>query len=157
MRLGRWVYAITILLTGLALGACTATVPVMPEQYDISAEKFEPLPGKANIYVVREAGFGGSAVAFKIDLDGRSLGSVAPGTYLLFELSEGQHVVSVTTQENSDHEIIETIAGTNYFIEIKPKMGFMAARVSVEKIDEARGKQLVIDGERAESLPLPIP
>ena len=33
-------------------------------------------------------------------------------------------------------------------------MGFKAARVAMERIDAERGKQLVIDGKRAKTLPL---
>ena len=150
----RWPCVISVLFIGVMLGGCAATVPVMPEQYDVEAEKFLPPQGKGNIYVVREDVFKGSGVVFKIDLDGKSCGSVAPGTYHLFELQPGQHVVSVSTQENADHKIVMVAEGMNYFVEILPKMGWMAARVSVERIDEKRGRQLVIDGKRAETLPV---
>lgn len=141
-----------VLLIGAMLGGCTATVPVMPEQYDQIAEKFQPAPGMGNIYVVRDDGFAGSAIAFRIELDGRSIGSIAPGTYHLFELEPGDHVVAISTQENADYEKIDVIEGENYFIEVEPKWGMIAARVSIELIDTERGQKLVIDGSRAESL-----
>lgn len=141
-----------VLFMGAMLGGCTATVPVMPEQYDQVAEQFQPAPGMGNIYVVRDDGFAGSAIAFRIELDGRSIGSIAPGTYHLFELEPGDHIVAASTQENADHETVNVMEGENYFIEIEPKWGMIAARVSLEMVEFERGQKLVIDGSRAESL-----
>ena len=137
---------------GAMLGGCAATVPVMSKEHDIAAERFQPPLGKGNIYVVREDAFGGSAIAYKIELDGISRGSIAPGTYHLLTLEPGRHVVSSSTQENADHVAIEVVEGQNFFVEIKPTMGWIAARVSVEQIDARRGRQLVMVGERAVTL-----
>jgi hypothetical protein len=132
------------------LSGCAATVPVMPDQFDVEAEKFSPKSGKANIYVVRENVFEGSAIVFQVLLNGKVQGAIAPGTYFLFEVSPGSHAVAVITQESADSEKFEAVAGKNYFIEIKPKVGWVAARASVDKIDDDRGRKLVIDGKRAE-------
>ena len=150
--LGNLSKVLLVPIIGAVLGGCTATVPMMSEQYDLEAEKFQPVPGMGNIYVVRDDGFAGSAIAFRIELDGRSIGSIAPGTYHLFELEPGDHVVAISTQENADYEKIDVIEGENYFIEVEPKWGMIAARVSIELIDTERGQKLVIDGSRAESL-----
>jgi hypothetical protein len=138
---------ITILLSG-----CAATVPVMSDNFDAQAERFSPGQGKANIYVVRDSGFAGSAVLFQVLLNGRVEGAIAPGTYFLFEVPPGSHSIAVITQENADSEKIQAREGKNYFIEIKPVVGLTAARVSLESIGEERGRQVVIDGKRAESL-----
>jgi hypothetical protein len=153
-KINFWVLIATFV--GLMLSGCAASVPVMPGEHDALAEKFQPAPGMANVYVVREEAFTGSAVLFSVDIDGKCCGGIAPGTYHLLELSPGKHTISVATQENEDHEVIDVTEGKNYFVEIKPKMGWMSARVSVEQIDAERGKQLVIDGERAETLPLKL-
>ncbi len=141
-----------ILFLGAILGGCAASVPIMSKEHDIAAEKFQPLSGKGNIYVVREDAFTGSAIAFEIDLDGKGRGSVAPGTYLLFALAPGRHVVSSSTQESADHVAIDVVEGQNFFVEIKPTWGIISARVSVERIDAGRGRQLVVVGERAVTL-----
>lgn len=150
--IGRLSKMLSIPLIGAVLGGCTATVPMMSEQYDLAAEKFQPAPGMGNIYVVRDDDFKGSAIAFRIEVDGRSIGSIAPGTYHLLELNPGDHTLLATTQENSDHEKIGLAEGQIYFIEVEPKWGVIAARVSLEIVDEQRGKKLVIDGSRAETL-----
>ena len=77
----------------------------MQEQYDVAAEEFQPKPGKGNIYVIRSSTLGGAATMltvgwrgadalFSIDLNGRNYGSLARGTYILFELDPGHYVVS---------------------------------------------------------------
>lgn len=147
-------WLLPFLLVAALFSGCEATVPVMSAEHDEVAEKFQPPPGKANIYIVRKETFAGSAVLFKIDLNGKSIGGIAPGTYHLIELEPGKYTVSVTTAENEDHETLDIAAGENHFLEIKPKMGWLAARVSVERVGSDRGRELVIEGERAESLPL---
>ena len=104
-----------LLFVTAAVSGCAATVPTMSEEADTAAERFQPLPGKGNIYVVREGGAPGFGVLFQIDLDGKGRGSIASGTYHLFELQPGRHVVSVSTQENADHETVNVVAGENYF------------------------------------------
>lgn len=142
----------SLLIFGVVISGCTATVPLMDEQYDVAAEKFQPVSGFGNIYVVRRDRFAGSAVAFRIELDGRSIGSIAPGTYHLFELKPGKHVIAATTMENAVNKEVIVIEGKNYFFEVKPKMGLIAARVSIEDIDAEEGRKLVIDGSRAQTL-----
>lgn len=148
-------FTTAILAVALAavFSGCTATVPMMDQQYDREAESFQPKPGKGNVYVVRSNAFGGSAVAFEIDLDGRGIGSIAPGTYHLCELVPGEHVIAVTTAENADHVVLQVEEGNNHFIEVKPEWGWMSARASVEEISAEEGRQMVIDGSRAETLP----
>ena len=145
-----WLFILVFI--GLMLGGCAATVPMMSVEQDAAAKTFQTASGKANIYIVRKQEFAGSAVLFDVDLNGRSFGGVAPGTYHLLELSPGKYTVSVTTRENRDHEIIEAAEGKNYFVEIKPKMGWIAARVSVDLIDPVDGEKLVMGCKRAETL-----
>ena len=82
----KYLFATCMVLIIALLTGCATTVSVVPEKYDIAAEKFTPPPNKANIYVVREAAFVGSAIPFKISLDGRYIGSVGAGTYLFFKV-----------------------------------------------------------------------
>ena len=150
--LARWTFVISMLLTGAILGGCSATVPIMPKQYDVAAERFQPRLGNGNIYVVRERANVGSAAVYKIDLDGSTRSQIANGTYHLIELAPGQHVISVTTKESTDQVDINVVAGKNYFVELVPTMGVFAPRASVVRINEARGKRLVVSGERTAPL-----
>ena len=65
----------------LSLAGCAATVTMAPPEEDAAAKQFAPAGNQANIYVVREDKFTGSAVAFEFLLDGRGAGSLAPGTF----------------------------------------------------------------------------
>jgi hypothetical protein len=58
----------------------------------------------------------------------------------------------VITQENADSEEIETIAGENYFVELKPAMEMMAARAFVERVGQERRRQLIFYRKRGELL-----
>jgi len=142
-----------LLLISIFLSGCmAASVPVMPDTYDAQAERFLTPKGKANIYVVREDAFAGSAIVFQVLVNGQVQGAIAPGTYFLFEVQPGVHTVASITQESADSETIQASAGSNYFVEIKPVMGWAAARSSVETIDDLRGRKLVMDGKRAETM-----
>ena len=145
--------AVLLMVVATVFSGCSATVPLMDQQYDREAETFQPKPGKGNVYVARSNAFGGSAIAFEIDLDGRGVGSIAPNTYHLFELDPGQHVIAATSAENADHVVLQVEQGQNHFIQVEPAWGMMAARVSVEEIPPEKGRQLVIEGSRAETLP----
>jgi hypothetical protein len=136
------------------LGAgCAATVPVMPEEYDAAAERFEPSEGTGMLYIVRDDSFFGSGVIFRVEVDGLTRGSIGPGTYFAFELPPGDHVISSSGMENADLAHVTVTAGQCCFVEIHPEWGMLAARVSVEPVDETRGRSLVIEGQRAEALP----
>ena len=98
-----WFYSIAAFVLVLMLDGCASRVPMMPEKYDLAAEKFEPKTGKGNVYVVRGKlgasftvlglGSGGTATLLHVDLDGRRYGSLTTGTYMLFELDPGRYVL----------------------------------------------------------------
>ena len=148
-RILKWV---VLVVTGMFLSGCVATVPMMEDSSDAQAKQFKPQKGKANIYVAREDTFAGSAVLLQVLLDGKVQGAVAPGTYLLFSVSPGSHSVAVITQENAESATIAAQAGQNYFIEVEPVMGWAAARASVKQIIPEKGHELVVKGKRAKPL-----
>ena len=152
--LTRWAFVISILWTGAILSGCSPaqTVHIMPKQHDIAAERFQTRLGNGNIYVVREHANIASAAVYGIDLDGSARSQIANGTYHLIELAPGLHVISVTTKESTDQVDINVVAGQNYFVEVVPKMGVFAPRASLVRINEARGKRLVVSGERTTPL-----
>lgn len=123
-----------------------------PEADDAAAKQFMPPAGESSIYVVREDRFTGSAVSFGIQLDGVSVGSVAPGTFLMIPVAPGEHTVSSTTNENQEVRRVSVEAGRNYFFEIRPRMGWMSARVELEAVDESAGMDLVRAAKLAENL-----
>ena len=109
-------------------------------------------PHEANIYVVRKARLTGSAVAFEVKLDGTSVGSLSSGTFLLIEVEPGEHILSSQTPENQAVCSVDAVAGKNYFFELKPRWGMMAARCSLTELDEETGMQEVMKTSLAEDL-----
>jgi hypothetical protein len=53
--------------------------------------------------------------------------------------------------ENSDQEKVAAEAGRSYFFVIKPKMGFISARVGMTAVSEDEGRKEVEKATRAES------
>ena len=125
------------------LSACAATVELAAPAADQAAKTFAPTAGMANIYVIREDRFTGSAVLFQLIVDQSVIGGLAPGTYHLMLVAPGPHTVSVTTSENQSMQQIDAVAGQSYFFEVKPRMGLVAARVEVTAMTAADGRAAV--------------
>jgi len=136
----------------LLLAGCTASVELAAPDEDLAAKSFVPLEGQANVYVTRKDQFTGSAVLFQLVVDQRAIGGIAPGTYHLIPVEPGHHTVSVTTSENQSIEEFVAEAGRSYFFEVKPKMGWLAARAEVEPLTEEEGRAAVAENSLAEGI-----
>ncbi len=133
-------------------------VPLMPETLDVEAKRFSPPPDKANIYVVRTSSDVGAAVLIQVYLDGKIRGSVASGTYLLFEVDPGANQIAVITKENQDAVTLNTEAGENYFVFAVSQWGWWTARARLIELDEEDGRKAVEESKRAQPLGLvPLP
>jgi hypothetical protein len=128
-----------------------ASVPKAPPALDVEAKSFSPSEGKARLYVVRPDAMMGAAVVLHVIVDGRELGSTARGTYLMTEVEPGAHTVGSRTAENADQERVTAEAGRCYFFVIRPRMGFLAARVGLEAVSEGEGRKEVTRAKRAQS------
>jgi hypothetical protein len=135
----------------MLLGGCAATVPMMPDSFDLAAKEFLPRTGKANLFITRTSSLG-FAVLFKVHLDGKLVGSIVPSTYLLFEVEPGTHQVAVITEESQDAVEITSEAGRNYFVDVVPKFGWAHARAGLEQLTEEKGKAAVREAKCAKPL-----
>lgn len=144
-------WAVLILLTLPLFVGCAATVPIMPDDLDASAEQFAPPADKANLYITRISDMG-MAVLFQVRLDGELVGSIATDTYLLFEVEPGQHKVSVITPESQALHRVDAQPGNNYFVDVVPKMGWAAARAELVQLTDEEGRKAVVEAARAEPL-----
>lgn len=149
LAVGRTLAGLTALLV---LAGCAATVELAAPDEDLAAKSFTPAEGMANIYVTRKDQFTGSAVLFQLVVDQTVVGGIAPGTYHLVSVEPGRHTISVTTAENQSVEEIEAEAGRSYFFEVKPKMGWMAARAEVKPLSEAEGRVAISENALAEGI-----
>ena len=77
------------LLLALFLAACA---PLPPSPQDIDAKRFEPVPGKAVIYLVRPMPDRASEPA-TVMLDNNMMGSTYPGTYFRWVVEPGRHEI----------------------------------------------------------------
>jgi len=149
MKVFRWLFIICV---GCAVLTGCATVPMASLDKDLEAKSFTPESGKANLYIARRNAYFGSAITFRIMVDGKPIGSIGPGTYHLISIEPGQHNILVSSNENSDQIIFEAAAEKNYYFRVLVLMGLLTARTGLEPMDEVSGQLLVIDAKRAMSI-----
>ena len=161
---GRWMLMGLCLVIAGCVQAATAvkmltppTVPLASEQADVEARHFQPQPGKASVYVIREDRFAGQNVLFQVSLDGKDRGKLSRGTYFLFALPPGKHVVDFAQAGGPDPGsgtlTISAVEGEIYYLEIRPRSGLMEPPTNIFSIDLQRGRQLISGGKRAEVRP----
>ena len=141
---------IFILLPIILCIGCAAKVPLAPSTLDMAAKDFIPVPDRSNIYVFREDGDEGQTILFQVFLDGRLMGGIAVGTFLLTETPPGNHAISTFSKENQDSVYLKVEEGKNYFLEIEGKLGISTFRVTIKQVEEKVGRQGVIACKRAE-------
>ncbi len=106
-----------------------AIVPLASEQADKEAKRFKPQRGKASIYVIREDVFAGQDLLFQVSLDGKEQGKLSRGTFFLFTVPPGEHIINFVQVGGADPgrgaEKIYAVEGGIYYLEIRPKSGLM--------------------------------
>ena len=140
----------------LALIACSVlfvgcvSVPMTSAALDSEAKKFAVETDKANIYVNLTSSID-TGPMIQIVLDGRVVGSLSPNTYQLLNVSPGEHTVTVIGAENVRQQKLTVEAGKNYFLKVSAHMGWNAARVNLEPLNEEQGREEVMNSKRAET------
>jgi len=104
-----------LVILSMLLSAC-ASVPVASPEMDMKMKSMAPPPGKALLYVYRNAVFAGSSVLFKIIVDGNTAGTLAERTYLAVLLEPGKHRVHDGNPQNLLPLNIE--AGKTYYVKV---------------------------------------
>jgi hypothetical protein len=131
-----------------------AVVPLASERADKEAKRFLPQRGKASIYVIREDVFAGQDLLFQVSLDGKEQGKLSRGTFFLFTVPPGEHIINAGgTEPGRDTEKIYAVEGGIYYLEIRPKSGLMGSPAKIFRIDLKRGRQMILEGKRAEVQP----
>jgi len=150
----RWWLSLSLCI--LILSGCAATVPLTSQNLDRQGKSFNPPFSKGNLYIVRGSVFG-SGILFQVNVDGKVRGAIAEETYLLVELTPGNHTVSVITEDSSDFTSLNINAGKNYFVEVKPTGNWRwpsseLTNISVTSISDPDGRNLVQKSERAQDM-----
>lgn len=133
---------VAVMTTVLLLAGCVS-VPMASPERDVAAKSFATKPGKSNIYVYRNESMG-AAIKLPIVLDGKVVGDTAAKTYMLLEVAPGKHTL-VSKSENDSVLPLTTFPGKNYFVWQEIKMGLFSPRTNLQLVDDATGKEGVME------------
>ncbi|MBV5336914.1 MAG: DUF2846 domain-containing protein, partial [Deltaproteobacteria bacterium] len=87
-------------------------------------------------------------VKMDVAVDGQPIGQTVAKSYLYKEVFPGKHTVS-STAENTDSVEFDAKAGTLSYIWQEVKMGLLYARNKLHLVDEAEGKNGVLESNLA--------
>jgi hypothetical protein len=126
------------LLAALLLAGCAAAPP---HPLDAAAKRFETVPGKAVIYVVRDGpdslGYGSV-----VTLDGEMIATVHPGTYLRLETAPGARRLAGYAGDGGGLTL-RTGPGGLYFVRQSVQTSHLSTRSSFHPLSEAEGRTAV--------------
>ncbi|MDH3467714.1 MAG: DUF2846 domain-containing protein [Gammaproteobacteria bacterium] len=147
MKLKSSVTVIISLLFVSLLSACASTSKLTVEEKEQAIAGYQlptqPTGNEALVYIVRPDS-GGSAVRFKVYLDGQKedgkyIGYTRGKQYLTVPVSVGKHVIN-SKAENWASVDVSANDGDIIFLTQTPRLGFMFAGNNLEKIDSLDGK-----------------
>ena len=142
MPMFRILFTVLGLLTALA-----GCAPLPPSPADIQAKRFEPVAGKAVIYVVREYPDFTPDVA-TLMLDDNMMGSTYPGTYFRWEVEPGRHEIRGYAGD-AGRFILDAAPDRMYFIQQSVTRTFGFAQSFFRPVPEPYGRAAVMRGELA--------
>ena len=129
-----------VLVPALLIAGC-AQLPPTPE--DIQAKKFEPVPGKSVIYVVRRTvDSDGTAT---ILLDGKGSITTMRGTYYRWEVDPGTHRFT-GMGPGGDNLTLTTAPGQIYFVQhqvMADRDDGAVIQTALQQVDDQTGRALV--------------
>ena len=132
-----------LLVAALALAGCA---PLPPSPQDLEAKRFEAVPGKAVIYLVRDLP-DVSREAASVMLDDNLMGSTYPGTYFRWVVEPGRHQIRGFAGD-SGTITIDVPPGGIYFVQQSFTRGFTGFGHSFFRpIPEPYGRSAVLRGE----------
>lgn len=113
---------------------------------DIQGKKFESVPDKAVIYIVRPRVDG--LVAAPISFSGGGMISTHQGTYYRLEVAPGTHRIEGTGPHTAAVSV-QAEAGKIYFIELTASGGARDGlqTMALRRIDENRGRSMVSEAQ----------
>jgi hypothetical protein len=128
-------FAVTLVVL---LTSCSAVQKATTEA-DAGAKTLSPPADKALVYVVRP-NFLGTAIRFKVSIDGKYVGTTGGQRYIYTLQDPGLHKIASKAENLAELEI-EFAAGQVYYIEQIPRMGIIMARNKLVLLDEATGRE----------------
>lgn len=122
----------------VVLSGCVTTRQVAPLP-DLTVDIADA--AMARVYVLRPATVG-SAVPFDIYANDTHIGVLGPDSFLCWESAPGT-IELLAKSENSNTLSLTTEAGNIYYVHAHVRMGVVMARVKLELLDEAKGKEVL--------------
>lgn len=142
--------ALMSILSLLLVAAC-ANVPLATPESDTEGRAFrDPAPGKGALYVYRES-INGSGVVVVTSLDGRTLATFGPDTWVRVDLDPGDHKIMCMGETTPEIRVPLTAHETRY-VEVAMRPGWTAARCAVFEVPVEQGRKAVLTGRRAAQL-----
>jgi hypothetical protein len=132
--LRRFLLASTLACVGFIAGACTSA-PGAPDR-DVLAKEFLTHPAASAIYVYRSE-FNYFDTDTMLYIDGRVVGSTAPGTYFRIDTTPGRHVLHGSGIDVGEFAL-ETRAGQVRIVELNVIGGHSNFRVMPDEAGRER-------------------
>jgi len=129
-------------LLPLFLLAFAACAPLPPSPADIQAKHFDPVPGKAVIYVVRNRPDLTDDAA-TLMLDGQMMGTTYPGTYFRWVVAPGRHEIRGYAGDNGRF-VLDVPPDGVYFVQQSVTWLIGPAQSSFRPIDPNYGRTAVM-------------
>src|SRR5258706_8695658 len=127
----------------LLLAGC-ARLPPTPQ--DLQAKKFQILPEKAVIYLVRDL-YDFNDVPATVWLGENSMVTTRPGTYYRWEVEPGRHRIAGFGVD-SGFITLQVDAGKIYFVEQRLRPWMSYAMSYFQPVAEPRGRSIVMRSAR---------
>lgn len=139
-----WRYIRRLVLLPVVL-TCAACAQLPPSAADLQAKKFEALPDRAVIYIVRNDPDFSRDPATLVLGDGPTV-TTYPGTYFRWEVAPGAHRIAGFAAD-AGATTIKVEAGRIYFVQHSLVRGPFTARSWFEPVPPDRGRAMVMRGE----------
>ncbi len=137
------------LIIATTLTSCmTATAPLASKQMDSEAKSFSPPPGKANLYLLRRDARRYVQISFESTLDGKRLGAVVRGRYIMRSIEPGLHTLETFNDTNGEVVQFQAKEGDLIFYELYPYAGWDKIKPRLKQLDQIIGKSQTTQLER---------
>lgn len=145
---------IQVALILLFLSGCMAKVPLSTPELEATSKEFSPHGDRSLIYVYRiTRGVGGGSI-IQIQLDEKVMGSLANGTYFMFDVDPGKHNILFQHAIHSGNTVkvlgdmqattLYTLPGQIYFLGCEiTGVGVHIPDKELRLVSEEKGKSYV--------------
>lgn len=130
-----------VVTLGLLLAATGCVTPLPPSPQELAAKRFEPVPGKAVVYVFRDL-VNFSSVQAPLALDGNQIGASYGGTFFHLVVDPGQHRLAGMFGDNGSMQF-SVQAGQLYFIQQTITVNFGMVNSFFGAVGPAEGRSRV--------------